>query len=200
MPLSLPLPDMFHAQLSADRLEVIAGILIDEHFSTAEDLQSEYDDGYARGCTRFARQKNRLKFLALSGTHRWLTLLNAGNDLTFSIEGIPCRFATDDPMAPTKPAVLEATPIQQSFFEEVEIGAPCKFCFILDGGYAESDDPRVVFIGEDVAGNVVCSWTSGGTKSLYSVSAKTPPARPLGRAPVSPKRVDIGEIGTTPAR
>jgi hypothetical protein len=198
--MSLPIPEAFHPQLSADRLDVIAAVLIAEHFSTATDLQSEYDDGYARGCTRFARQKNRLKFLALSGKHRWLALLNAGNDLTFSIGGIPCRFATDDPMAPTKPAVLEATPLQQSFFDEVEIGAPCKFCFILDGGYAESDDPRVVFIGEDAAGNVVCSWVSGGMRSMYSVSANTPAAKPLGRAPVSPKRVATGDNGTTAAR
>jgi hypothetical protein len=84
----LPLPEAFYQQLSADRLNVIAEVLIAEHFSTSQDLQSEYDDGYARGCTRFARQKNRLKILALSGTHSWLKLLNSGNDLTFSIDQV----------------------------------------------------------------------------------------------------------------
>src|SRR6266702_1720450 len=160
--MNLPLPEVFHPALSADRLGVVAEILIAEHFSTVTDLQSEFDDGYTRGTTRFGRQKNRLKSVALSGQYEWLQLRHAGNDLIFSIGGIPCRFATDDPVNPTKPAVLDATPIQQSFFDEVENGAPCKFCFILDGGYADADDPRVVFVGEDMMGVVKCKWVSDG--------------------------------------
>src|ERR1700760_3072731 len=113
--MNLSLPEVFHPALIADRLGVVAEILIAEHFATETDLQSEFDDGYTRGCTRFGRQKNRLKSVALSGEHDWLELRHAGNDLVFAIDGIPCRFATDDPANPTKPAVLDATPVQQSF-------------------------------------------------------------------------------------
>lgn len=188
--MSLPLPEVFHTALSSDRLEIVADILIAEHFTTATDLQSDYDDGYTRGCTRFGRQKNRLKSVALSGRYEWLQLLHAGNDLVFTIGGIPCRFATDDPGNPTKPAVVDATPIQLFFFDEVESGEPCKFCFILDGGYADSDDPRVVFVGEDAKGVAKCQWMSDGMKALHSVSANTPPAKDIGRAPVGPKLGD----------
>jgi hypothetical protein len=197
--MSLPLPQAFHAALRSDRLEIIADILITEHFPTATDLQSEFDDGYTRGCTRFGRQKNRLKSVSLSGQYDWLQLRHAGNDLVFTIGGIPCRFATDDPANPTKPAVLEATPIQQSFFDEVGSGEPCKFCFILDGGYAESDDPRVVFVGEDTMGVVKCRWTSDGMKALHSVSAATPPAKDVGRAPVGPRRTDSDKAAASEA-
>ncbi|WGS50116.1 hypothetical protein LFL96_00985 [Paraburkholderia sp. D15] len=197
--MNLPLPEVFHPALRSDCLGVIADILIDEHFTTLTDLQSEYDDGYSRGTTRFARQKNRLKSVALSGQYEWLQLRHAGNDLIFTIDGIPCRFATDDPANPTKPAVLEATPIQQSFFDEVESGVPCKFCFILDGGYAESDDPRVVFVGEDLYGAVKCRWTSDGMKTLHAVSANTPPAKDVGKAPVGPKRIESDKTSTPEA-
>lgn len=197
--MSLPLPEVFHAALRSDRLEIIADILIAEHFTTATDLHSEFDDGYTRGCTRFGRQKNRLKSVALSGQYDWLELRHAGNDLVFTIGDIPCRFATDDPANPTKPAVREATPIQQSFFDEVENGTPCKFCFILDGGYAESDDPRVVFLGEDATGVVKCQWMSDGMKALHSVSVNTPPAKDIGRAPVGPKRSDVDKSAASDA-
>ncbi|WP_175787256.1 hypothetical protein [Burkholderia anthina] len=197
--MNLPLPEVFHAALRSDRLEIVADILIAEHFTTATDLQSDFDDGYTRGCTRFGRQKNRLKSVALSGQYEWLQLRHAGNDLVFTIDGIPCRFATDDPANPTKPAVLDATPIQQSFFDEVETGNPCKFCFILDGGYAEADDPRVVFVGEDMQGVVKCKWTSDGMKTLHAVSANTPPAKDVGKAHVGPKRIESDKTATPDA-
>ncbi|MFX1737964.1 hypothetical protein PXJ20_30130 [Paraburkholderia sp. A1RI_3L] len=193
--MSLPLPEVFHPALSADRLSVIASILIAEHFSTATALQSDFDDGYTRGCTRFGRQRNRLKSVALSGEHDWLELRHGGNDLVFTIGGIPCRFAADDPANPTKPAVLDATPFQQDFFGAVESGVPCKFCFVLDGGYAEADDPRVVFLGEDSARVVKCKWVSDTARALHAVAADTPPPREMGKPRVAPKRPDAGDEG-----
>jgi hypothetical protein len=189
----VPFPEAFHPSLSADRLAIIADILISEHFSTATALQSEYDDGYTRGCTRFGRQRNRLKSVALSGEYDWLQLRHAGLDLVFTIGGIPCRFAADDPSNPTKPAVLDANPIQQDFFEAVENGAPCKFCFILDGGYADADDPRVVFVGEDADKTVKCQWMSDATRALHPVASNAPPAKQIGKAPVRPKRPKADE-------
>lgn len=165
--------------------------MVSEHFSTATALQSDFDDGYTRGCTRFGRQRNRLKSEALSGRYEWLQLRHAGLDLIFTIGGIPCRFAADDPANPTKPAVLDATPIQQDFFDEVKDGVPCKFCFILDGGYSEADDPRVVFVGEDADKIVKCRWVSDTTKALHPVATKAPSAKQMGKAPVGPKRVKI---------
>ncbi|MGA7778241.1 MAG: hypothetical protein WCA85_11090 [Paraburkholderia sp.] len=191
--MSLPFPEEFHPALSADRLSVVASILIAEHFSTATALQSEYDDGYTRGCTRFGRQRNRLKSVALSGEYDWLELRHGGNDLVFTIGGIPCRFAADDPSNPTKPAVLDATPFQQDFFGSVENGVPCKFCFVLDGGYAEADDPRVVFLGEDSSRVVKCKWVSDSARVLHAVAAETPAPKEMGKPPVAPKRRDADD-------
>jgi hypothetical protein len=194
--MSLPLPETFYPALSSDRLAVIASVLIEEHFSTATALQSEYDDPYTRGCTRFGRQRNRLRSLSLSGEHEWLDLRHGGNDLVFAIGGYPCRFSVDDPGNPTKPAVLNATEIQQDFFAMVEDGMPCKFCFILDGGYEDADDPRVVFLGENAAGVVKCSWVSDSAHALHSVSVNTPAAAEVSkpRVGVKSRGADIGDV------
>jgi hypothetical protein len=47
-----------------------------------------------------------------------------------------------------------------------------------------------VFVGEDMLGVVKCQWMSDGMKALHSVSADTPPAKDVGKAPVGPKRTD----------
>lgn len=54
--MNLPLPEVFHPVLSSDRLEIVADILIAEHFTTATDLQSDFDDGYTRGSASAVRR------------------------------------------------------------------------------------------------------------------------------------------------
>nr|WP_314623325.1 hypothetical protein [uncultured Noviherbaspirillum sp.] len=196
--MNLPLPEQFHTALSSDRLSVIANLLLQEVYSTETELQSDVDDEYTRGCTLFGRQKNRIRFVALSKKYEWLELVNGGNDLVFTISGIPCRFSTDDPFNPTKSAVIGISRYQASFFEEAESGLPCKFCFIVDKGNGETAEPRVVFIGEDPSGNAQCMWNSESVRSVYMPEAQTPPARDVRKAKISPKRdsVDDKDLNT----
>jgi len=53
----LPQPIHYHSDLTHERLSVVAELLLDEHYKTLDDLSSETDDNYTRGCTTFGRQK-----------------------------------------------------------------------------------------------------------------------------------------------
>lgn len=185
--MSLPLPEHFHSALATQRLSIIADLLLMEVSSTGADLKSDVDDGYTRGCVLFGRQKNRLKFVALSKEHEWFTLLNGANEFVFAIGGIPCRFSTDDPLNPSKPAITQISQYQAGFFEEVEGNVPCRFCFIVDMGHGDSD-PRVVFQGQDPAGKVLCHWVSDSVRSLYVPGARVPEAKEIRKPQVGLKR------------
>lgn len=102
--MSTPHPQHFEPVLTDERLNILAKALLEECYSTEDDLQSSYDSGYSRGCTRFDRQKNKLKLLALQ--HPWLTISDGSNRLVMAIEGLPFRFARDDHTSPRKPATL----------------------------------------------------------------------------------------------
>jgi hypothetical protein len=185
--MSLPLPEYFHSALTTPRLSVIADLLLMEVSSTGSDMKSDVDDGYTRGCVLFGRQKNRLKFVALSKEYPWFTLLNGANEFVFAIGGIPCRFSTDDPLNPSKPAVTQVSQYQAGFFEEVEGDAPCRFCFIVDMGHGDSD-PRVVFQGQDPTGKLLCQWVSDSVRSVYVPSAHVPEAKEIRKPQIGPKR------------
>lgn len=178
-------PSYFHPELTNDRLKQVAFWLLEEVFSTETDLQSEFDSRYTRGCTQFGRQQTKLTKLALRGDHNWLGVMNGGNDLVFTIGGIPCRFSSDDPDNPKKRAVLDANPFQTSFFDQVADGKPCKFCFVIDRGIHESAEPRVVLLGTDAAGGLLCRWESDTMRSLYPMATEAP-------APAELKKPNIG--------
>lgn len=180
-----PHPSHFHPEFSDDRLKYVAHWLLEEVFSTETDLQSEYDGRYTRGCTQFGRQRTKITKLALSQEYAWLGILNGGNDLVFTIGGIPCRFSADDPDNPKKRAVLDINPYQASFFDQVAEGTPCKFCFVIDRGMHESAEPRVVMLGTDAAGGLLCRWESDTIRSLYLTSNEAP-------APAEMKKPSVG--------
>jgi hypothetical protein len=186
--MSLPAPWEFHAALSADRLRHISQLLLTELSGVEMLLSTEVDDGYDRGCTTFARQKNRIKLQARSGQIDWLTLASANNNMVFKIGGVPCRFSNDNPDDPTKDAVLVANRHQRSFFEETESGAPKRFCFVVDRGASENEDARVVFLGFDENNVLRCRWVSDSVRTLHQVSPIIPEATQLPKPVVGPKR------------
>lgn len=185
----LPPPVHYHPDLTHDRLVIVAQILLDEFYRTVDDLSSETDDNYTRGCASFGRQKNRIKQLALSGTYPWLQIMNTTNDLVFKIGGVPCRFSCDDPENPRKDAVLTINRYQMSFFDEVDNEQPCRYCFIIDSRLLAELEPNVVFMGFDANGNVKCQWQSGAVRTLHGVGPTvTPPVVEIGKPAVTSKK------------
>ena len=182
-------PIHYHADLTQERLAIVAEILLEEYNKTIDDLSSITDDNYTRGCTAFGRQKNGIKQLSLSGTYPWLQILNSTNDLVFKIGSVPCRFSSDDPNNPKKGAVLTVHRYQTSFFDEMENNEPCRFCFVLDKGVDEELEPRVVFLGFDATSILKCQWESDAVRKLYNVTPS-----------VAPNPIEIGKPTVTPKK
>ena len=135
----LPSPSVFNRELLSDRLETIACWLLEELHITEDDLSRPTDDSYTRGCATFGPQKNRIIMEALSRRHTWLSLLNSKNDLVFTIGGVPCRFSNDDPVNPSKNAVLTTNRYQMHFLEFAADSEPARFCFVVDQSH-DGDD------------------------------------------------------------
>lgn len=165
-------PSKYVSQFTDERLTMIAKALKEQADETDQDLQSTYDSGYSKGCTRFDRQKNRL--LALAAEQRsWLGIKDGSNRLILDIKGAPFRITVDDHTNPKKPAgkgmsraeavllgdlydnqmLLQLEPPQQSlnlkwrFFTELTEN-------IEDG----TTDFDVLFVGLDEYNAVHCVW------------------------------------------
>ena len=196
--MSIPLPSASHVGLRSEYLAQIAEWLMEEWYATADDLHRRSDDGYTRGCTRFGRQKNRIKAEALSGQFSWLSLINGGNDLVFGISGIPCRFANDDAGSPTKDAVIALNRYQTAFVDFTEDDEPSRFCFVVDRGQDESQEPRVEFLGFNSRGDLACRWVADTIRTISVVVEELPQAVPVPKPVVLPKQTDAGDsaVGT----
>jgi hypothetical protein len=193
--MTLPQPVSFNKNLSAERLDFIAGLLLDELYATEDDLTRPTDNGYTRGCTTFMRQRNRIIAEAVSGRQDWLTVPNPRNDLVFAIGGVPCRFSNDDPSNPTKDAVLTANRYQTDFLDFVTSTEPARFCFVIDRGYNGAEDPRVEFLGFTTDDTLACRWVSGTVRVLRIEGQETlPQAVEVAKPIVAPKRRDDGDI------
>lgn len=131
---------------------------------------------------------------AQSSKYPWLSLKNGGNDLVFTIGGVPCRFSNDDPHNPTKPAVLIANRHQRSFFEDIEDGEPCRFCFVIDRGINGNSDPFVVFMGFDSNDTQRCQWACDSIRALHSVDNTQPATEEVRKAIVTVRRSANGDV------
>jgi hypothetical protein len=183
-------PAECNSALTSERLALISQWLLEELYSTEDDLARDTDSSYTRGCTAFGRQMNRIKFEFLSKKHEWLGLLNGGNDLVFTISGVPCRFSNDDPSNPTKDAVIAISRYQMPFLEFVSEGEPGKFCFVIYRGSNSLDDPRVEFLGFRPSGEIACRWVSDSVRVLRDVLADLVAPVQLDKPLVAPKKKD----------
>lgn len=184
-----PLPSVFCAQFAVERLALISSWLLDELYATEDDLVRDTDNRYTRGCTAFMRQRNRILKEVASGGYPWLGVRNNGNDLVFTVDGIPCRYSNDDPDNPTKDAVTMAGRHQASFLDFEDSGRPSRFCFVVDRGYEGFSDPRVEFLGFNAYGTLMCQWVSNSVRTLHAVNAPALVAAvPVEKPQLAPKR------------
>lgn len=173
--MSTPHPQHFEHVLTEERLNVLAKALLEECYSTEDDLQSTYDSGYSRGCTRFDRQKNKLKLLALE--HNWLTISDGSNRLVMAIEGLPFRFARDEHKTPRKPATLlvsDTEAIQRekfvlesqmemdfdgiSYSEQLRKPSVWRFFVEVSESLEDGRDYNIYFVGFNELKDAVCVW------------------------------------------
>lgn len=182
-------PSDFHHSLKDEYLSLVAHWLLDEWYATEDDLTRDTDGPYTRGTTRFGRQKQRITNEFLGGNHPWLGVENGGNDLVFTIGGIPCRFSNDSATAPTKKAVLEAHRFQMPLIEEAEPDQAARFCFVVDPGVGDDSEPRVSLLGYSATGILVCQWQSSRTvRTLANIKTELPQAVEVAKPVIAPKR------------
>ena len=168
-------PSDFHPALTSERLTILAQALLTQCYETEDDLTSEYDSGYSRGCTRFDRQKNCLLSMPLQ--HSWLGIIDSSNRLTMKIDGVPFRFTSDDYTQPKKPAgtsieekelvQFEMAKKQLAFsFEQCDTkesndNSPEKWRFfveVLENQEFSSREFEVYFVGSNSLHEPVCVW------------------------------------------
>ncbi|MEZ8096562.1 hypothetical protein ACED51_20865 [Photobacterium swingsii] len=196
------LPSDYVPSFKNDRITILASALLEQCYQTDDDLQSDYDSGYSIGCTRFDRQKNRLKDMALE--HEWLNISDGSNRLVMNIDGAPFRFTRDNYLAPKKQsstAVSNTEAIQITKFSQSQqlgfdwsddtdndLETPMKWRFFVDvTESAESDerDYEIFFVGLNSIDVACCVWQLSEHKSPALSSAddekpqtvKTQPAR-----------------------
>ena len=188
-------PSYFHHELSSDRLQAVAGWLLEEWGATQDDHTRATDDAYTRGCTTFGRQKNRFLQEFLAARHPWLSLANGkSNDLVLMVGAVPCRFASDSVENPSKSAVLETHELQMPFAEFSRSGEPVRHCFVIDPGVGD-EEARVVLSGYSASGQLVSRWESDRVRRLSVVSKPEELPRPveLDKPAISVKRAKPDE-------
>ena len=187
-------PSEFQPALTDDRLTKVAAWLMDEWNATEDDRVRNTDSPYTRGTTCFGRQRQRIVNEYLKSIHEWLGIESSGNDLVFSIGGVPCRFSNDSLAAPKKRAVLEAHRFQLPLIEDAEPGHAVRFCFVIDRGMDESGEPRVELLGFSATDDLVCRWRSAApVRTLTEVKAELPMAVEVAKPLVAPKRRESGD-------
>ncbi|AGG31081.1 hypothetical protein ABM011_15690 [Morganella morganii] len=170
-------PWEFHPQLTAERLSVIAEILLKVQEDTHDLLSSIDDDNYSRATCTFARQKNRIKRLCLSKKYSWLGLINPNNDYTITIGGIPIRSFTDDPTNPQRANFFRRNCVDQLFAPEDTI--PTIWRFVAEKPEFEGEGGRVHFAGYNVLGEVLSLWTYGEERVAVLHSTDDTPPKPV---------------------
>lgn len=165
-------PIAFSADLTDDRLTVIAEQLLDVRYETIDLLNTALDDSYVKETAVYGRQRSMLIQLSLSRQYDWLSLLHAGMDVTFAIGSIPCRFFTDDPLHPSKGGFFKKNSTDDLFSTDDQV--PVTWRFIVSKSNGESDS-QVYFIGYNFYDEKLCEWVhSQPNRSLYSADDFVP--------------------------
>lgn len=185
--MSLPHPQHFYADLTSERLEIIAAALLDIRFNTIRELDSPYDDAYTRETPVFGRSRNKLIEMCRSGEYEWLTLASPAMDITFRIGQVPCRFFRDDHEVPKKNGFFKRNHVDDLF--EIDDEHPVIWRFIVEKALTEEDEDRVFFSGYNAYQEKVSEWMyASACPVLHSVDSETPPAREI-----PPAQVDVRE-------
>lgn len=165
-------PTDFIPNFTDDRLTIIAQALLEECYTTDEDLQSPYDTSYGIGTTRFDRQRSRLLDMPLQ--HSWLGTTNSAFDLVMNINGAPFRFLSDDPNAPKKhfatssTSKAETVQLEKFLQEQGELSIvnvspeePCawRFFVIVSEDVDENREYDIKFVGFDKHSKPACMWS-----------------------------------------
>lgn len=181
------LPTTYYPELSDERLRLVAIKLLDLRYSTFREMNSPHDDNYTRETAVFGRSRNMLIEMSQNKNHDWMSLKNAGMDVTFNIGQVPCRFFRDDPNSPEKSGFFKRNAVDDLFATD-ELH-PVMWRFVVERALTEDDEDRVCFAGYNVYQEKVSEWMyRASTPMLHAVDQDVPAA-----AEILPASVDVRE-------
>jgi len=178
-------PSAFYSELSDDRLRIVAVKLLDIRHSTIREMNSEFDDNYTRETAVFGRSRNMLIAFARSNQYEWVSLKNAGMDVTFNIGRVPCRFFRDDPNSPEKLGFFKRNAVDDLF--EMDEQHPVMWRFVVEKALTEDDEDRAFFVGYNVFQGKIAEWMyRASAPMLHTVDHEVPMS-----AEIPPASVDV---------
>lgn len=178
-------PSAFYSELSDDRLRIVAVKLLDIRHSTIREMNSEFDDNYTRETAIFGRSRNMLIAFARSNQYEWVSLKNAGMDVTFNIGRVPCRFFRDDPNSPEKLGFFKRNAVDDLF--EMDEQHPVMWRFVVEKALTEDDEDRAFFVGYNVFQGKIAEWMyRASAPMLHTVDHEVPMS-----AEIPPASVDV---------
>lgn len=166
-------PQNFYADLTDDRLRLIAVSLMDVRAKTLAELTSDLDCNYVRESAAFGRSRNMLIQLCQRKTYDWLSMMHAGMDVTFGIGSVPCRFFRDDAQTPEKNGFFRRNAVDDLFADDDS--QPVMWRFVIEKSLTEEDEDRVLFAGYNVFQEKIAEWQyRDSAPTLHSVDDFTP--------------------------
>jgi len=187
-------PSALVADLSGDRLEVVAETMLEVLADALAVTNTPLDCSYSRAVLAWARIKNALLKMARSASYDWLALRHSGNDLVIAIGSVPVRFFIDDHSKPKKRRVLSPTEAEahQLTFDGMGFTAgqgdlPTLWRFIIERAVVEDDENRVYFVGYDALGNILAKWQfTESVRAFHSTDNAIPAAAELDPVSLAP--------------
>lgn len=159
------IPCEYNAELTDERLEVIACLLRNVRYEALQVTSTELDDSFTQETLAFGRSRKALIKLATSKEHPWLSLTHSGMDVTFSIGGVPCRFYRDDNEKPKKKGFFKRNIVEQQLELPLSNGNDnehpeiWRFVIVHDDVINNSTETYVCFQGYTPSNELVSTWT-----------------------------------------
>lgn len=178
-------PSKYFPELTDDMLNLISGIMLDQHSSAVELLNSEYDSNYGIGCVAFDRIRQNILVVVKSGDYPQLKLESGANDYGFYIGRVLCRVFVDDVRAPKKRGFFQHPKGVNEDLFGYEDGMPQYFRFVLQKALNDESEDKVFFQSYWHNQSLAFEWECGQEKqsSLHIVGENIPASKPLSSAP-----------------
>lgn len=178
------LPSDYEPQLTDTVLRYFAEPMLDIYQNVFEDLSTDQDSNYTRGCTTFGRiHKLILDRIQSNECPCPVRLIDGTFKLIFQIGHARIRFCKGDLSDPKKTKIFsDIDPYTPDFFQTDNF--PVSWRFILTPPKTDEDEAIVSFVGFNLKGQVLAYWdiNYGVSNSKAHLSE-----------PIIPTPVDIAE-------
>lgn len=166
--------------LTHERLSFLAAEAQTSWSNTFRDLSSPYDSRYSQGTTGFERLRKRFLYLAASGEHPWLSVVNRTLGYVIAIDGVHFRCFRDDHNSPKKKNFFNQN-ISGQLFPPIS-NAPTYWRFTVEEGLS-SEDIQIYFSGYNEYGELLTEWAYERTPNTLTLVEEKPPVAASIEAP-----------------